>query len=74
MCEGAYVFRIIRVQLRHPYGNRAAELHADGIHMAPRIAGIRLVLAHLVDKLVKIAYIQYIFAAEQGIVHLKLKH
>ena len=74
MCEGAYVFGVAWIQLRHPYDNCAAELHADSIHMAPRVTRIRLVLAHLVDKLVKIAYIQYILAAEQVIVHLKLKH
>lgn len=74
MCEGAYVFRITWVQLRHPYDNCAAQLHADSIHGAPRITGIRLVLARLADKLVEVACIQYIFAAEQVIVHLKLEH
>lgn len=74
MCEGAYVFRIARIQLRHPYDNCAAQLHADSIHGAPRITGIRLVLARLADKLVEVAYIQYISAAEQGIIQLNPAH
>lgn len=74
MCESAYVFRITWVQLRHPYDNCATQLHADSIHVAPRITGIRLVLAHLINKLVGDACIQYISAAEQDIIQLNLEH